>query len=175
VKVIYFVFLLIISVINVNAKDIKHAVYCELGGSGFYYSLNYEVKYYDFGLRVGGAFLRFEERNTGAYLNTSSFPISLFYSKPLGKSRSFIEGGAGVMNHFTNGNLVEGCSNKDWFVNPFISIAYKYRFYKEHLFLRVNTMLIWGSQDKMGKIGYNFEPYGLSKFPWIGIGVGWDW
>lgn len=113
----------------------KQSIYLELGGSGIFYSLNYDVSFKNgYGIRLGGSYLNSSfgrtiggERGPYTRIGESNALIGLVMGqKMVGESASKLELGAGLMF-----GTIYDAEDWDYVKPPGLTFSAGYRFFPE--------------------------------------------
>ena len=157
------------------AQNTRSAVVLEIGGQGLSYSLNYEYSFSDhLKGRIGISFLNIKENETGKTGNLMSFPLSLSYVHYLDDNDQHgLEFGLGTMNLLTKGNLVEYKGTTDFFINPNLILAYRYRSQSGDWWLRTAFTPYYGTTSMINSEGNSFQAFGSQFQPWGGLSLGY--
>lgn len=168
-------FLLLLFCNETNGQSAKNALFMEAGGGGLIYSLNYERTFkYNLAGRAGISFLQIRENQTEKTLNLMSFPLSLSYLQNLRGNVHFVEFGIGVMNLYTDGDLVEYKGARDFFVNPFAIAGYRYKPKGKRWDLRAGLTPFIGTKSLSNPTEQGFQPFGSKIQLWGSLGIGYS-
>ncbi len=155
---------------NVN----RHSISFELGGRGLIYSINYEYKFVDdFVVSAGISFFHLMESETDKSSELMSFPISIGYLLELGEGH-YTEFGLGIMNLINTGDLVEYSGNTDYFMNPTVSVGYRYQPQDSRWIFKALATPFLGTKSPTNNEGTAFQPLGSVFQIWGGLSVGYS-
>jgi len=171
-KKAFLIIFLAFSAVLAKAQNPKNAVLMEIGGSGFLYSLNYERNFAKNWLaKAGFSFVHFKELQTEKQMQLYAFPVSVSYLKNIFAEKHFLETGFGVMNVMTSGNMVEYRGATDWYLNPHLIVAYRYRTARNWHF-RLAFTPFYGTKSLSNPTEFGFSPFGTNLQLWGGLGFG---
>ena len=85
-----------------------------------------------------------------------------------------LEFGLGTMNLLTNGNLVEYKGTTDFFVNPNLVLAYRYRPQAGAWWIRAAFTPYYGTSSITNPEVTSFQAFGSRFQPWGGLGFGYN-
>jgi len=147
-----------------DARTAQNALYVELAGAAFVYSINYDRRFEDMSLRVG--FMYFQLRSSSPSSDVASsettswvaIPLSLTYVG-IGSSEHSLEVGGGITVHnFGSSHAPFGSSRSDAAVLPHAILGYRYQPLRAGFFFRAGLSQL-------------FAPDIFLPWPHVGLGA----
>jgi hypothetical protein len=173
-KIILFLTITFIA-LKLNAQELKHSLTLEIGGGGFFYSVNYE--YFlkrNFIARAGTSFLLIKEKKTEKSLKVMSIPLSISYLQNIHHNKHYFEIGIGTMDLITSGDLIEYKGVTDIFLNPFLITGYRYRPMDKKWNFKLSLTPFYGTRSLINLTEQGFRPFGSKFQVWGNIGFGYN-
>jgi hypothetical protein len=160
---------------QVAGQSSKNALFFELGGNGFAYGFHYDRQVYqDIHARAGFSIFRVIENQTEKTLLVMSYPLSCNYLYNLSGEKHFLEGGIGLMNLVTTGDLVEYKGITNYYLNPFLNLGYLYKPPGKKWIYKAGLTPFFGTKSVTNPTEQGFEPFGNAFQIWGTIGVGYQ-
>lgn len=157
-----------------QAQEDQNAVFFELGGNGLAYGFHYD-RHIDYNIhgRAGFSIFRVIENQTEKSLLVMSFPLSFNYRYDLSQGKHFLEGGLGIMNLVTTGDLVEYQGITNYYLNPFINAGYLYKPPGQKWIYKAALTPFLGTKSVTNPTEQGFQPFGNAFQIWGTLGVGY--